>query len=230
MNGSTIELVDGAGNAFDAYLSEPPEGSGPGIVVGLDIYGLRPTYQKMADMFAERGYIVLVPDIFWDVEPVADVNTLGREVSNYRTTLNMQTCIEATRTAMKALADVPFCTGGIGVIGFCLGGNLAYLGATRLGAEAAASYYGTRIHTFLDEVDQAGCPTLLHMAEHDSTYGDEDRDRILDAVRDSELIQTHVYEAPHGFANFDSPDVYDPAATVAAHERTFELFDRVLKG
>ena len=213
MNGKTIELKDSQGNPFKAYLSLPKGGRGPGVVMGLDIHGLRPLYHEIADLFAEQGYLTILPDYFWDVQRGED--------GSYRTTLKFPTCVEVVKTSMAALKQMPECNGKLAITGFCLGGNLAYLGVARFGADAAASYYGTRLHTFLDEVDAIKKPLLLHIAEHDQTYPDAERDKILAAVKKNPRITAHVYKAPHGFASSS----YTPDAAQLAHARTFELFN-----
>jgi carboxymethylenebutenolidase len=213
MNGKTIELRDSQGNPFKAYLSQPKGGRGPGVVIGLDIHGFRPLYHEIADLFAEQGYLTIVPDYFWDVKP--------GEGGSYRTTLSFPTCIEVTTCAMAALRMMPQCNGKIAVTGYCLGGNMAFLSVARFGADAGTSYYGTRIHTFLNEIDAIRKPLILHIVEHDPTYPDEERDKILAAVKRNPLISAHVYAAPHGFATSS----YDPGAATLAHARTFELLD-----
>lgn len=213
MDGKLIELKDATGNAYRTYLSLPKGGRGPGVVVGLDIHGLRPLYHEIADEFAAQGYLVAVPDYFWDVQK--------GEGDSYRTTMKFPTMVEVTRATMAHLKSMPHCNGKIATTGFCAGGNTAYVGVSRLGADAAASYYGTRLHTLLDEVPNIKKPIILHIAEHDHTYPDEERDKILAAVKKNPLITAHVYKAPHGFAT-SSPD---EATKRIAHKRTFELFD-----
>ncbi len=213
MNGKTVELKDSHGNGFKAYLSYPKGGRGPGIVMGLDIHGMRPLYEEIVDLFAERGYLTIVPDYYWDVKP--------DERGAYYKTVNFETCMEVTRCTMAAVSGLPECNGKVGVTGFCMGGSTAFLSVARWGADAAVSYYGTRIHTFLDEVEHIRNPLMLHIVEHDPTYSDEDRDRILAAVKNNPRITAHVYDAPHGFAT----SRYTPEAAALAHARTFELFD-----
>lgn len=213
MNGKTIELKDSQGNAFKAYLSHPRGGRGPGVVMGLDIHGLRPLYHEIADLFAEQGYLTIVPDYFWDVKRGED--------GSFRTTLKMPTCIEVVKTSLGELKKMPECNGKTAVVGYCLGGNLAYMGVARFGADAAASYYGTRIHTLLDEVDAIKKPLLLHIAEHDHTHSDEERDKILATVKKNRQITPHVYKGPHGFAS----STFTKEDADLANQRTFALFD-----
>jgi carboxymethylenebutenolidase len=213
MNGKLIELKDRNGNAYQTYLSHPKGGRGPGVVIGLDIHGMRPLYHEIADLFAEQGYLVAVPDYFWDVE--------RGEGNSFRTTMKFPTLINVTKDTMEHLKTMPDCNGKIGVTGFCVGGNTAYIGVSRLGADAATSYYGTRIHTLLDEVDAIQKPLILHIAEHDRTYTEEERDQILAAVKKNPKITAHVYKAPHGFASSS----IDKDAQALSHKRTFDLFD-----
>lgn len=212
MNGETIDLRDGSGNFYRTYLSQPKGGTGPGVVIGLDIFGLRPLYHDIADLFAEQGYLAAVPDYFWDVD-------MG-ESGSYRGKYKFPTMVEVTRATMGHLRSMPASNGKVAVTGFCVGGNTAFIAATQ-GADAAASYYGTRLHTLLDDVGKIACPILLHIAEHDETYPDEERDRILAAIKSNPMITPHVYAAPHGFA---SSHVVKEAQDLA-HRRTFALFD-----
>ena len=213
MNGETIVLKDGADNVYRTYIAQPKGGRGPGVVIGLDIFGLRPLYHDIADLFAAQGYLAAVPDYFWDVE-------MG-DSGSYRGKYKFPTMIEVTRATMEHLKPMAACNGKIAVTGFCVGGNTTFVAAARFGADAAASYYGTRLHTLLDEVGAIQCPTLLHIAEHDETYPEEERDRILAAVKSNALIMPHIYAAPHGFA---SSHVVEEARALA-HARTFALFD-----
>ena len=212
MNGETIKLSDSRGNSYRTYLSRPMGGRGPGVVIGLDIFGLRPLYHEIADLFAEQGYLAAVPDYFWDVE-------MG-EGGSYRGKYKFPTMVEVTHVTTEHVRSMDACNGKVAVTGFCVGGNTAFIAATQ-GADAAASYYGTRLHTLLDEVDKIMCPTLLHIAEHDETYPDAERDKILTAVKSNPKITPHIYAAPHGFASSH----VDEEARALAHKRTFALFD-----
>ena len=213
VNGEIIELKDGSGNPYPSYLSQPQGGVGPGVVIGLDIFGLRPLYHEIADLFAAQGYLAAVPDYFWDVE-------MG-ETNSYRGKYKFPTMVEVTRATLEQLRPMAACNGKVAATGFCVGGNTAFIAAARGEADAAVSYYGTRLHTLLDEVANVKCPTLLHIAEHDETYPDEERDKILAAVKANSVITPHIYAAPHGFA---SSHVVKEAQALA-HARTFALFN-----
>jgi carboxymethylenebutenolidase len=196
-------------------VSQPQGGRGPGVVFGLDIHGPRPVYRDIADLFAGHGCLAVVPDYFWDVERGPD--------GSFRTTYRFATCIEVIRSTLAAVKAMPACNGRTAVTGYCLGGNLAFIGVSRLGADAGISYYGTRIHTFLEEMPDVAKPLLLHLAEHDQTYSDEHRDRILEAAKRNPNVTAHVYAAPHGFAS----STYQEDAARLANERTFKLLEQL---
>ena len=213
VNGEIVELKDANGNRYRTYLAQPDGGRGPGVVIGLDIFGLRPLYYEIADLFAAQGYLAAVPDYFWDVE-------IG-EGSSYRGKYKFPTMVDVTRATLTQLKSMAACNGKVAATGFCVGGNTAFVAIAEGSADAAASYYGTRLHTLLDNVPKIKRPTLLHICEHDETYSDAERDRILAAVKSNSYITSHIYDAPHGFAS--SHIVED--ARALAHRRTFALFD-----
>ena len=132
--------------------------------------------------------------------------------------------LEDDVAAMLAFAEersdpgVPFAA-----TGYCMGGNTALLSVTRLGADAAASYYGTLMHDYLDEFKDASAPVLLHMPEHDWTYTEAQRDQIIAEAKKNPAITVHIYPEPHGFATGRrKPN----GAGDLSDARTFELFER----
>jgi carboxymethylenebutenolidase len=102
---------------------------------------------------------------------------------------------------------------------------MAYLAAARTDADAAAGYYGTRIHHFLDDAKGVQRPLVLHFGERDHTTPPEVLARILAAIAGNSYVQPHVYpNAVHAFANHARPNHYNAAATALADQRTFSLF------
>lgn len=215
MSGEIVELKTGGGGAYRCYIARPKAAKAPGVVIGLDIFGFRPLLHEIADYFAERGYLAAVPDYFWDVKP--------NESGTYRGMYKFPTMVETTGATLVAVRGMTGCNGKVAATGFCVGGNTAFIAAAKQGADAAASYYGTRIHTLLDEVDAIKVPTVLHIAEHDETYPDEERDKILATVKRNPNIAAYIYAVPHGFAHSH----VDEASRALAHERTFRIFDKL---
>ncbi len=194
-----------------------------------EIFGLTPAIIEAADMFARQGYAVLAPDIFWRQERgfVADyVSEIDRaKAFRLHDAHDYSLSMDDISAAAETLKALPQCNGRIAVTGFCMGGNCAYLAAARLKIDAAAGYYGTHIHTYLEEADKISCPLVLHIARHDHTCSDEERAKVQAVLADLENVTIHMYDTGHAFANMKRPDVYVEAAALKANQRTFALFD-----
>ena len=227
MTGEMIDIASKDGRTFSAYLSQPTAGKGPGVVMIQEIFGISPWLKETADDFAARGYVVIVPDFFWRLEPgfVADpaIESQRMKGFEYRSRLDHPKAVDDVGSCLAALGAEPRCNGKLAVVGFCLGGTFAYLSSTRLPIAAAVSYYGTQIHEYLEEGDKVGCPLLLHMAEHEDNFPPEDTVRIRGALGDTPNVTVHMYDTGHAFANSGRADKYDQASAELAHQRTFEL-------
>ncbi len=229
MSGERISVAALNGDRFDAYLSLPETGAGPGIVLVQEIFGLTQAILDATDMFARQGYVVLAPDMHWrhvrgfvadyySDEDRAKAHHL-RDITDYGH------CMEDVSAAADFLKGMDQCNGRIGVTGFCMGGNCAFLAAARLEIDAAAGYYGTHIHTYLDEAEAIKRPLILHIADHDHTCTDEDRTRVRAALADHDQVTIHDYDTGHAFANTLRPDVYVEGEACLANQRSFALFD-----
>lgn len=196
--------------------------------MGHDIWGNGELTQRIADRFADEGFVVLLPDMFCDLEPEMVTDSAGVERGRYLGLFDRDHCFSYFSAGVEALRVLSACTSKVGVTGFCEGGNHAFMAAMRLQVDAAVSYYGTHIYTFLDEADNLDSPMILHIAEHDRTYPDEERDRILTHMGGRDGVDIHIYKAGHAFCRVGA-DEYDPEAEAIAHDRTFELFKRALK-
>ncbi|MBD9668001.1 dienelactone hydrolase family protein, partial [Variovorax sp. VRV01] len=152
-----IEATDGSGT-FRGYLALPRSGSGPGLVIAQEIFGINHTMREVADYYAEEGYVTLVPDLFWRQQP--DVE-LGYSEADWQRAFGFYQGfdeakgMEDMQASISALRARPEVSGAkVGVLGFCLGGKLAYLAACRTDADVSVGYYGVGIEAALDEADQ----------------------------------------------------------------------------
>lgn len=230
MNGGMTQVAAEDGAYFDAYLTGAEGDGAPGIVLVQEIFGLTSAIIKAADMFAAQGFAVIAPDMHWrnrrnfvaDYVDEADRAEAFRLHDAHDYALGLTDIMAAART-LKAL---PRCNGRIGVTGYCMGGNYAFLAAARMEIDAAAGYYGTEIHTYLDEGPAVARPLLLHIGAHDHTCTDADRDRVCAALAENPNIEIHTYDAGHAFANTERPDVYRPQLADQANARSFAHFAR----
>jgi carboxymethylenebutenolidase len=130
--------------------------------------------------------------------------------------------VQTSITVLRARAEV---TGGkVGVLGFCLGGKLAYLAACRTDANVVVGYYGVGIEAALEEADKIKCPLVLHIAELDKFCPPEARAKIVQALQGRPNIALHVYAGTdHAFARVGG-DHYDRPSALMAHERSIAAF------
>src|SRR5215475_603155 len=168
MAGKWIEIGSADGAKFRGYLTVPENGKGPGIVLCQEIFGINAYVREVADYYAEEGYVVLAPDLFWRLDKDVDLGYSEadwKKAFEYFQRFNADRGLEDILAAVKALRARPEVAGKIGALGFCLGGKLAYLAAARCGVDVAVGYYGVGIETSLKVLPR--CPTVLHFAEKD---------------------------------------------------------------
>ncbi|HEY4170931.1 MAG TPA: dienelactone hydrolase family protein [Reyranella sp.] len=224
MAGQYIDMKAGDGSgSFRGYLALPSAGSGPGLVLAQEIFGINKTMRDVADYYAEEGYVVLVPDIFWRQEPNVELGY--SEVDWQRAFGFFQGFDEAKgmediQTAITTLRGRTEVNGKVGVLGFCLGGKLAYLAACRTDADVSVGYYGVGIDAALGEADKVTKPLVLHIAELDKFCPPEARDRILKTLQGRANITLYVYPGmDHAFARAGGEHFHKPSALMA-HERS----------
>lgn len=229
--GNYIDIVKPSGERFAAYLAAPPRGSGPGLVLLQEIFGINDYMRRMADQFAEEGYVVLVPDLFWRSQPRVE---LGYDEAGFARGLHLRdeldldsalSDIADTVDALRAMGDQ---AGGVGAVGYCLGGLLAYLSAVRLPIDVAVSYYGVGVHEHLDEAAKPGVPMVFHLAELDHYCPEPARRSIRCAFDGNDRVRIYDYPGvDHAFATFGR-DTYEPLSTGMAYSRTLEALRQAI--
>ena len=147
MSGREITITSADGASFSGYLAQPESGGGPGLLLAQEIFGVNASMRAVADYFAEEGYVYLVPDLFWRIEPGVELGYSQAEFDEafglYQK-FDVDLGIDNLGAALNTLRQLPECTGEASVMGFCLGGRLAYLVATRHDPAVAICFYGCR--------------------------------------------------------------------------------------
>lgn len=222
MKHMTITAQDGTGS-FSGYLALPASGFGPGLVLAQEIFGVNPTMRAMADQLAEEGYVVLVPDLFWRQKPNLELGYTPEDWQRafaYYQGFDENRGVQDIQASITALRHSPHTRGGVGVLGFCLGGKLAYLAACRTDADVCVGYYGVGIENALDEASHVRVPLTLHLAGRDPYCPPEAQQRIAQALHKRAGVSVHVYpEADHAFARLGGDHFHKPSALMA-HQRT----------
>jgi carboxymethylenebutenolidase len=231
-NSIDIPAGDGTGT-FRGYLALPASGRGPGIVLCQEIFGINDYVREVADLYAEEGYVVLAPDLFWRQEPNVDLGYSPEEwqrAFGFFQKFDLAAGIADVTASVKALRAHPACTGKVGALGFCLGGKLAYLMATRSDTQASVGYYGIGIDKALGEADTIAHPLMLHIAGEDRFVPPEAQHKIAGRLASVEGAEVHIYPgADHAFARKDGVRFLAEAAALA-DARTVGFLDRWLKG
>lgn len=217
-------LVDRNMPEFTGYLSLPPGGNGPGLIVLQEIFGVNSVMRGICDQFAAAGFVALCPDLFWRIEPGIQISDKTDEELQQAFRLYGEYDVEAGMTdiqnALDMLCNRPECSGKAGAIGFCLGGYLAYLTACRTTSQASVGYYGVGIENALFEADNLKHPLMLHLAEKDEFVPPAAQRVIHDAFAPRDDIVLHDYPGlDHAFARTGGRH-YDADAAELANTRT----------
>ena len=221
--GEMITLTAEDSHRLAAYRATPQVKPRGGLVVVQEIFGVNSHIRRVTDGFAADGYVALAPAIFDRAEPdfsigygPADLER-GRAV---RQKIPLDDMVKDVRAAAKALAAEGL---RVGVVGYCLGGTLAWLAATRIeGLRCAIGYYGGGIADTAQEHPR--CPVLLHFGETDQSIPKEHRERIMSA---HPTLPMHIYPAGHGFSCDERASYHEPSATLA-RSRTLDFLQRHL--
>jgi carboxymethylenebutenolidase len=220
----TIRLKASDGFELSAYVARPSGTPKRGLVVIQEIFGVNGHIRRVTDEFARDGFLAIAPALFDRIEPEIELGYTpkdierGLELKSKSPTENALRDIEAARTEVARAASV-------GVIGYCWGGFLTWISATRLqGFSAAVSYYGGGIGSVAEE--QPKCPVLMHFGERDHAIPLADVNKVRAAHQHG--VEIHLYPSGHGFS-CDERESFDPDSARVARERTLRFLEAHLR-
>jgi carboxymethylenebutenolidase len=220
--GETIRLRAADGFELSAYRAAPSGTPRGGLVVIQEIFGVNGHIRRVADGYAADGYLAVAPALFDRIEPGIEIGYGPPDIERGRE-LKGRSQTEAALRDIAAARDAVAAAGKVGVVGYCWGGYLAWLSATRLdGFAAAVSYYGGGIGSVAGETPR--CPVLLHFGEKDHAIPLSEVETVRKAHPELEI---HLYPAGHGF-NCDERGSYDPESARLARERSLAFLRRHL--
>jgi carboxymethylenebutenolidase len=227
----TIKSFDGG--EFDGYLAMPASGYGPGIVVLQEIMGVNSHMRSVADWYAAHGFVALCPDLFWRLGRNIELTDKG---DDWKKAIELYLAIDEAKAvadsaaALEFLRRHPACSGRVGAVGFCMGGNLAYLLSARFKPDCAVGYYGVSIEKRLDEAKNLTSPLMLHIAGQDKFCPPEAQTQIHAALDPNPLVTIHDYpRLDHAFAR-NGGEHHDAAGAELANLRSLEFFVTHLAG
>jgi carboxymethylenebutenolidase len=224
--------IKGKDGSFAGYLAKPASGTGPGIVVIQEIFGINDNIRDVADRLAAAGFVALAPDLFWRLEAGLDLDPgkeadLGKAFDLFGK-FNADTGITDIKDAIATLRAMPGVTGKVGAVGYCLGGMLAYLTAARTDADACVSYYGVNIANMLGEATSISRPLLMHVAGEDKFVpADAQAAMAKGLAAHSQVTMVTWHGRDHGFSRLHG-DGYHAGAAASADAATIGFFQRFL--
>jgi carboxymethylenebutenolidase len=229
----------GVATEFDLTVWLPESGSGPGLLLIQEIFGVSDYIRAVAEDLAGLGYVVAAPDLFWRIKPgyQARHDEAGiTESLELGGRFDAEKGVEDAAAALRHLAALPEVDGGTGIIGFCLGGSIAYLVAARAALDAAAadlgavvSFYGSALPDNTSAMSQIRSPTQLHFGGSDRFIPRDQVTRVEEAAAEHPHVEMHVEEdAGHAFHNRMAPMFYVAEPAARAWQRTEEFLQRHL--
>lgn len=203
-----ISLRSRDGVSITAFRALPAGSVHAGLVVVQEIFGVNAHIRAVCEQYAHLGYAVLAPAFFDRVRPGVELGYGEEEFATGRQ-LAVEVGFDAALRDVRAAADALTPHGRVGVVGYCWGGTVAFLAATRLGLPAV-SYYGARTVPFLHEHPQA--PVMFHFGEKDASISAENVDAIRHAVPQAKVF---TYPAGHAFNRHGHKDCHVTSAELA---------------
>jgi carboxymethylenebutenolidase len=220
-----VQLRAKDGHVLDAYVVQPGVPAKGGLVIVQEIHGVNAHIRAVADRYADDGFVVVAPALFDRIERGVELRGSGEDMERAMDLLKSFD-IEKGVDDVAAAVQCERCFGNvkkIGVVGYCLGGTLAWLSAARLPIHAAVGYYGGRIAQYLEERPKA--PVMLHFGEQDQHIPQSEIDAIAKAYPE---VSIYTYPAGHGF-NRDGSAGYSASCAMRARARTLEFLREHLR-
>lgn len=205
---------------FDAYVAHPEGQPIAGLVVVQEAFGVNSHIRSVTDGWAKDGFLAVAPALFDRVQRSVEFGYNAEEMQKGMALVRRGDTADRVKDLAAAIDYARRKTGKkVGVIGYCLGGSMAWLAATRLHPDAAVGYYGGQIVTYAGEKPKA--PILLHFGKEDTHIPKEQIDSKVAAAHPE--VGIFWYEgAGHGFNTSDRAS-YNPAAAKLARERSLEF-------
>jgi carboxymethylenebutenolidase len=215
------------GGEFSAYIARPTNTSAPVVVVLHEIFGVNEDMRLTCLELADKGFIAIAPELFWRQERGVDLNTWsdsewkkGLALYNaYDRDIGVRDVVATVRAAEQLEGG----SGKVGVMGFCLGGLMAYLTAARHNLDAAIAYHGGDTESYLGEARGITAPLLMHLADEDEFISKDAQTRIRTAL--AAVPSAKIYSYPgcnHAFARHTGTH-YDAKAAALANGRTWSF-------
>ncbi len=228
---ATINTLDGDAT-FEAYIAEPDGTPRAAIVVIQEIFGVNDGIRRKCEALAEAGYLAVAPDLFWRLSPHIeldpDVPEQMQEALSYMDQFDQDLAIKDIEATIKATRARLSADQKVGLVGYCLGGRLAFMAACRTDGDAFIGYYAVGVDGLLREQHAIGKPVLLHIPTNDGFVPPATQQAMHEGLADNPHVTLFDYEGlDHGFATEFGARRNEVGAQLA-DRRTAEFFARAL--
>ncbi len=222
-----LKLKTSDGHQLEAYIVKPSGTPRGAIVIVQEIFGINAHIRATADSYAAEGYVAIAPALFDRIQPGIE---LGYSPEEKKQAFALYPKLQPGKSLLDIAAafDAVRGTGkGTAVLGFCYGGLMSWLSATRgpshsMDPKCCVGYYAGGVGSFAQETPS--CPVMLHFGVNDSHIGADQREAVHNAHPEVEIF---VYEgAGHAFNRDPDPDSYNPAAAALARERSLSFLKK----
>ncbi len=218
----TVHTPDGD---FQAYVARPGAATAPVVVVLHEVFGVNDDMRMTCDELAAKGFLAIAPDLFWRQEPGVDLSAWSEPEWKKGLALyaayDRDQGVKDIQAAVDAARVMPGSSGKVAVMGFCLGGLMAFLTAARGSVDAVVAYHGGDTEKYLDEASAVTAPLLMHLAEEDEFITKDAQARIKAAFAGLPNAQIHGYpHRNHAFARHTGAH-YHAADAALANGRTW---------
>jgi carboxymethylenebutenolidase len=219
----SVALRASDGHTFNAYVAHPSSDPIAGLVVLQEIFGVNAHIRSVADGWARDGFLAVAPALFDRIQPGID---LGYDPAGMKTAMSLFPKFDIDKAVLDIAAAVDYAAAAthkkVGVIGYCLGGTMAWLSATRLHPAATVGYYAGRIGNYAAE--NPTCPVMFHFGSRDTHIPAADVEKVHSTHPEVEIFW---YDAGHAF-NCDPRPSYNAAAAKEARQRSLEFLKKHL--
>jgi carboxymethylenebutenolidase len=222
---ANMKLTAEDGHTLDAYVAEPANPNGNAVVIIQEIFGVNQHIRRVTDDYAKEGYWAIAPALFDRVRPGIELGYGPEDMQEgmkIRAAVKTEDAVTDVAAAMDAAAKKVGSKKRVAVVGYCWGGTLAWLAATRLEPGAAVGYYGGMIAKHASEDPE--CAVMLHFGKLDAHIPESEIDKIRQR---HPKVPIFMYDAGHGF-NCDMRKDYEPKSATLAKERSLEFIKQHL--
>jgi carboxymethylenebutenolidase len=222
--GERFKLTASDGFVLNAYRARPEGKVRGGVVVIQEVWGLNNWVRSVVDRWARHGFLAVAPAMFDRLQPGFESENYGPDhfpiVGELMKTFSNDKAMLDIEAAVKSASEA----GKVGITGYCFGGRMSWLAASRsIGLAAASGYYGGGVPNYL-EIDPI-IPIEMHFGDRDKGIPLEQIEALKARHPEADI---HVYDGDHGFCNSDRPDKFNEAACKKASARSLEFFHKHL--